>query len=110
MNQFKDIFTGKTQRARSRACSSQKCVRAGGKHNDLEKRRPHRPTPHLLRDAGQLFLSATTSRPMPSGSPMSFSSRIYAIDPKRLVYTVITVTTKRASCGRRWPAWATTAS
>src|SRR5438034_1088001 len=36
MNQFKDVFTGKAQRAQKRAASSQKCVRAGGKHNDLE--------------------------------------------------------------------------
>ncbi|MDX2020722.1 MAG: alanine--tRNA ligase [Deltaproteobacteria bacterium] len=36
MNQFKDVFTGKSRRARSRATTSQKCVRAGGKHNDLE--------------------------------------------------------------------------
>ena len=36
MNQFKDVFTGKTTRAIKRATSSQKCVRAGGKHNDLE--------------------------------------------------------------------------
>ncbi len=36
MNQFKDIFLGLEKRDYSRACSSQKCVRAGGKHNDLE--------------------------------------------------------------------------
>lgn len=36
MNQFKDIFTGKEQAKFLRAASSQKCVRAGGKHNDLE--------------------------------------------------------------------------
>src|SRR5262245_48062219 len=36
MNQFKDVFTGKTRLPFSRATSSQKCVRAGGKHNDLE--------------------------------------------------------------------------
>jgi alanyl-tRNA synthetase len=36
MNQFKDIFTGMEKRDYSRACTSQKCVRAGGKHNDLE--------------------------------------------------------------------------
>jgi alanyl-tRNA synthetase len=36
MNQFKDVFTGKSRRARSRATTAQKCVRAGGKHNDLE--------------------------------------------------------------------------
>src|SRR6185369_15284137 len=36
MNQFKDTFTGLEKRAYTRAASSQKCVRAGGKHNDLE--------------------------------------------------------------------------
>ncbi len=36
MNQFKDVFLGREQRDYSRATSSQKCVRAGGKHNDLE--------------------------------------------------------------------------
>lgn len=36
MNQFKDVFLGFDKRPYSRAASSQKCVRAGGKHNDLE--------------------------------------------------------------------------
>jgi alanyl-tRNA synthetase len=36
MNQFKDCFLGMEKREYVRACSSQKCVRAGGKHNDLE--------------------------------------------------------------------------
>ncbi len=36
MVQFKDVFTGKEKRPYQRAASSQKCVRAGGKHNDLE--------------------------------------------------------------------------
>jgi alanyl-tRNA synthetase len=36
MNQFKDVFLGLEKRDYTRACSSQKCVRAGGKHNDLE--------------------------------------------------------------------------
>jgi alanyl-tRNA synthetase len=36
MVQFKDVFLGKDKRAYSRAASSQRCVRAGGKHNDLE--------------------------------------------------------------------------
>ncbi|HPX60818.1 MAG TPA: alanine--tRNA ligase [Deltaproteobacteria bacterium] len=36
MNQFKDCFLGLEKRDYVRACSSQKCVRAGGKHNDLE--------------------------------------------------------------------------
>jgi len=36
MNQFKDVFLGLEKREYTRATSSQKCVRAGGKHNDLE--------------------------------------------------------------------------
>jgi alanyl-tRNA synthetase len=36
MNQFKDTFLGAEKRDYVRACSSQKCVRAGGKHSDLE--------------------------------------------------------------------------
>jgi alanyl-tRNA synthetase len=37
MNQFKDVFLGIEKREYVRACSSQKCVRAGGKHNDLDE-------------------------------------------------------------------------
>ncbi len=37
MNQFKDVFTGNETREYNRAASSQKCIRAGGKHNDLEE-------------------------------------------------------------------------
>jgi alanyl-tRNA synthetase len=36
MVQFKDVFTGKESRLYTRAATAQKCVRAGGKHNDLE--------------------------------------------------------------------------
>lgn len=36
MNQFKDVFLGKSHRDYTRATTSQKCIRVGGKHNDLE--------------------------------------------------------------------------
>src|ERR1700694_3476668 len=36
MNQFKDVFTGREKREYNRATTAQKCVRAGGKHNDLD--------------------------------------------------------------------------
>src|ERR1051325_1736422 len=37
MNQFKDVFTGAERRDYARAATSQKCLRAGGKHNDLDE-------------------------------------------------------------------------
>ena len=37
MNQFKEVFLGLEARNYKRACSSQKCIRAGGKHNDLDE-------------------------------------------------------------------------
>src|SRR5919197_5824404 len=37
MNQFKDVFLGAEKRDYARACSSHKCIRAGGKHNDLDE-------------------------------------------------------------------------
>jgi alanyl-tRNA synthetase len=37
MNQFKEVFLGREKRDYARAATSQKCVRAGGKHNDLEQ-------------------------------------------------------------------------
>ncbi len=37
MNQFKDVLLGKEKRFYTKACSVQKCIRAGGKHNDLDE-------------------------------------------------------------------------
>ena len=87
MNQFKDIFTGKTQRARSRACSSQKCVRAGGKHNDLEnvgRTARHHTFFEMLGN----FSFGDYFKPDAIRFAHELLIKGYAIDPNRLVYTV----------------------
>ena len=48
MNQFKNVFLGLEKRTPPRAVTVQKCVRAGGKHNDLENVGFTVPTPYLL--------------------------------------------------------------
>ena len=55
MNQFKNVFTGMETSDYNRAVSCQKCVRAGGKHNDLDDVGRHDPVPRLPRgrDAGR---------------------------------------------------------
>ena len=65
MNQFKDVFLGLEQRDYTRATTSQKCVRAGGKHNDLENVGfTSAITPFLK--CLETFPSAIISRKMPS--------------------------------------------
>jgi len=54
-NQFKDVFLGLERRDYTRATSCQKCVRAGGKHNDLENVGFTKRPSHLFRNARQFF-------------------------------------------------------
>ena len=87
MNQFKDVFTGKTTRAIKRATSSQKCVRAGGKHNDLEnvgRTARHHTFFEMLGNFsfGDYFKEDAIR------FAYDLLTRQLAIDPKRLVYTV----------------------
>src|SRR5205823_3729242 len=56
MVQFKDVFLGKERRPYVRAVSSQRSLRAGGKHNDLENVGYTACAERALRDARQLLL------------------------------------------------------
>ena len=62
MVQFKNVFTGAEQRDYSRAVTSQKCVRAGGKHNDLENVGFTAAPPHVSSRCWGTSPLATTSR------------------------------------------------
>ncbi|HEY2902490.1 MAG TPA: alanine--tRNA ligase [Polyangia bacterium] len=87
MNQFKDVFTGQAKLPYVRATSSQKCVRAGGKHNDLEnvgRTARHHTFFEMLGNFsfGDYF----------KADAIAFAHQlltgVYAIDAKRLIYTV----------------------
>ncbi len=87
MNQFKDVFTGKATRAIARATSAQKCVRAGGKHNDLEnvgRTARHHTFFEMLGNFsfGDYFKSDAIA------FAHELLTRELAIDGKRLIYTV----------------------
>jgi alanyl-tRNA synthetase len=87
MNQFKDVFTGQAKLPFSRATSSQKCVRAGGKHNDLEnvgRTARHHTFFEMLGN----FSFGDYFKPEAIELAHELLTKVYAIDPSRLVYTV----------------------
>jgi len=89
MNQFKDVFLGAERRAYTRAVSSQKCVRAGGKHNDLENvgfTRRHHTFFEMLGNFsfGDYFKRAAIAYAW----ELLTSPDWFAIDPARLYVTI----------------------
>ena len=87
MNQFKDFFTRKAQPPFPRATTAQKCVRAGGKHNDLEnvgRTARHHTFFEMLGN----FSFGDYFKPDAIAFAYELLTKDYAIDPKRLVYTV----------------------
>jgi len=87
MNQFKDYFTGKAKAPTPRATSSQKCVRAGGKHNDLEnvgRTARHHTFFEMLGNFsfGDYFKDDAIA------FGYQLLTRTFGIDPQRLVYTI----------------------
>src|SRR3954451_7189623 len=87
MNQFKDVFLGREPRDYNRATTSQKCVRAGGKHNDLEnvgRTARHHTFFEMLGNFsfGDYFKEDAIA------FAFELLTREYAIDRSRLIYTV----------------------
>ena len=87
MNQFKDYFTRKAQPSFSRATTAQKCVRAGGKQNDLENvGRTARH--HTFFEMLGTFSFGDHFKADAIAFGYELLTKVYGIDPKRLVYTV----------------------
>ena len=98
MNQFKDTFLGTEKRAYSRATTSQKCVRAGGKHNDLEnvgRTRRH----HTFFEMLGTFRLEITSSGRRSSLPGSSSQRFMVWIKIVCMQRFTRMTTKRKSFG-----------
>jgi alanyl-tRNA synthetase len=87
MVQFKNVFTGQEKRAYTRATTSQKCVRAGGKHNDLDNvgyTARHHTFFEMLGNFS--FGDYFKERAIPLA--WELVTKHYALDPKRLLITI----------------------
>jgi alanyl-tRNA synthetase len=91
MNQFKDCFLGREKRAYVRATTSQKCVRAGGKHNDLDNvgyTARHHTFFEMLGNFS--FGDYFKKEAIDFAWELVTSKKFYGLDPKRLWATVYT--------------------
>jgi alanyl-tRNA synthetase len=87
MVQFKDVFTGVEQRQYKRATTSQKCVRAGGKHNDLDEV-GKTPRHHTFFEMLGNFSFGDYFKEDAIAWAWDLLIRVYGIDPSRLCVTV----------------------
>src|SRR5688572_28038518 len=87
MNQFKDVFTGAETRAYKRATTAQKCVRAGGKHNDLDEV-GRTPRHHTFFEMLGNFSFGDYFKEDAIAWAWELLTRVYGIDSSRLVITV----------------------
>ncbi|MBS1119248.1 MAG: alaS [Deltaproteobacteria bacterium] len=87
MVQFKDVFTGAEARGYKRATTSQKCVRAGGKHNDLDEV-GKTPRHHTFFEMLGNFSFGDYFKEDAIAWAWDLLTRVYGIDPSRLCVTV----------------------
>jgi len=87
MNQFKDVFTGVEQRGYKRATSSQKCVRAGGKHNDLDEV-GKTPRHHTFFEMLGNFSFGDYFKEDAIAFAWELLTKVYGIDANKMVVTV----------------------
>jgi alanyl-tRNA synthetase len=87
MVQFKDVFTGVEQRGYKRAASSQKCVRAGGKHNDLDEV-GKTPRHHTFFEMLGNFSFGDYFKEDAIAWAWELLTRVYGIDQSRMCVTV----------------------
>src|SRR5258708_26063111 len=89
MVQFKSVFLGAERRAYVRATSSQKCVRAGGKHNDLENV-GHTARHHTFFEMLGNFSFGDYFKPDPIAYAWEFLTKDLPLHPNRLTPTLST--------------------
>ncbi|HWO11761.1 MAG TPA: alanine--tRNA ligase-related protein, partial [Polyangiaceae bacterium] len=88
MVQFKDLFTGREQRAYRRAASSQKCMRVSGKHNDLENVGPS-PNHHTLFEMLGNFSFGDYFKEDAITFGWEFVTQVLGLPPERLATTYL---------------------
>ena len=87
MVQFKNVFTGQEKRPYTRAVTSQKCVRAGGKHNDLDNV-GYTARHHTFFEMLGNFSFGDYFKELAIPLAWELVTKDFALDPKRLVVTI----------------------